>query len=283
MRKENLSTPLRVLTVLSLSVAAGCTRSASPDPIAIETYKTPTSSPVSPDYQATIDALRTQLVTTTATATQTATPEATVTEEKVTNGDWNVEIFAGATDQMKGWVEALKNLEPVKWPEFPNVDNPEADFVSANGLEYGMDESVYCQQGQTCDIPVAARHYRIITADYDIAGIDACTGSVEGLGCGIMIINVGEVTANFRDSTVDSGFTVTGRYWNGDKLPEAINGGLSHVANNMLNLDSTLNPSESVNAGANCSVVDGCNSVRLAFAIVSGNELLVKGVTTINR
>lgn len=265
MRKEDLSTSFRILTTLSLAVSAGCVRSAS--------SVMPTSA------EGITPAASTEVPTIVATEEATAT----VTEEKVTTGDWNVEIFAGATDQMKGWVEALKNLEPVKWPEFPNVDNLEADFVSANGLEYGMDESVYCQQGQTCDIPVPARHYRIITADYDIPGIDACTGSEAGQGCGIMIINVGEVTANFRDSMVDTGFTVFGRYWNGDKLPEAINGGLSHVANNMLNLDSTLNPEKSVNAGANCSVVDGCKSVRLAFAIISGNELLVKGVTTVNR
>lgn len=51
----------------------------------------------------------------------------------------------------------------------------------------------------------------------------------------------------------------------------------------MLNLNSTLNPDNSVNAGANCSVQEGCKSVRLVFAIISGNELLAKGVTTVNR
>lgn len=223
------------------------------------------------------------IATATETPTPTATPEKIATRENVEVGDWNVEIFDGATDQMKGWVEELKNLNPVIWPNFPNVDNPQADFVAANGLEYGMAESVYCQQDETCDIPVSAGHYRIITADYNIPGIDACTGSEANHGCGIMLINVGDVTANFRGAKVDTGFTVFGRYWNGDKLPEAIYGGLSHVANNMLNLDSALNPDGSVNAGANCSVREGCKSVRLAFAIVSGNELLVRGVTTVNR
>lgn len=286
MKKENLSTPLRTMLVGSLLLAGCSTKSTSTVSTPEEGTRIPTHT-VGPDYQATINSLKTQLVAQTeiptAKATQTIAPEATATEEKVKVENWNIETFAGVTDQMKEWVGALKNLDPVKWPEFPNVDNSEANFVAANGLEYGMDESIYCQQDQTCDIPVAARHYRIITADYNISGIDSCTGSEAGQGCAIMIINVGEVTANFRDSIIDTGFTVTGRYWNGDKLPEAINGGLSHVANNMLNLDSTLNPYKSVNAGANCSVVDGCKSVRLAFVIISGNELLVRGVTTVNR
>jgi hypothetical protein len=282
--KENIySRSIKILTTLAIASTAGCAKNVTPT-VKLEGTRTPTISPVGPDFQATIDALSTTVTQeATAIATQTVIPEKTTTGENVVVGNWDVETFAGATDQMKGWIEALKNLEPVKWPEFPNVDNPQVGFVAADGLEYGMDESIYCQHDQTCDVPVAARHYRIITADYNIPGIDACTGSVEGNGCGIMIINVGEVTANFRNSMVDTGFTVTGRFWNGDKLPEAINGGLSHVGNNMLNLDSTLNPEKSVNAGANCSVVDGCKSVRLAFAIVSGNELLVKGVTTINR
>lgn len=212
---------------------------------------------------------------------ETEMPE--VSKEVVSVSGWTIEVFENATDQMKEWVKTWGILDPVKWPNFPNVDNKEANFVASDGLEYGMDESVYCQQDKKCDIPVAAGHERIITGDYNIPGMDACTISEDGQGCGIMIINVGNVTANFRDSMVDTGFTVTGRYWNGDKLPEAINGGLSHVANNMLNLNSPLNPNYGVNAGANCSVVEGCKSVRLAFVIVSGNEVLVKGVTYVNR
>jgi len=293
MRKEDLSTPIRLATTLVLAVS-GCTRSMSSAPV--PDYGATTNS-----MAATLGAMETHLAElktaqsstqvptetlepiATATATEAATPEKIATGENVEVGDWNVEIFDGATDQMRGWIEELKNLDPVKWPNFPNVDNPQAGFVAANGLEYGMAESVYCQQDQTCDIPISAGHYRIITADYDIPGIDACMGSEANQGCGIMLINVGDVTANFRDAKVDTGFTVFGRYWNGDKLPEAIYGGLSHVANNMLNLNSALNPDGSVNAGANCSVREGCKSVRLAFAIISGNELLVKGVTTVNR
>lgn len=278
----------RVVVATSLLLAA-CQAAKGSQEVDASSTPTPATAPVGPDFQATIDALKAQLTaqvempTATSTIVPTATLERIAMQENVQVSDWDVEIYGGATKQMRDWVGGLKNLDPVKWPEFPNVDNPQVNFSSANGLEYGMDESVFCQQDQTCDIPVPARHYRIITADYDIPGIDACTGSETNLGCGIMLINVGEVTANFRDAKVDTGFTVFGRYWNGDKLPEAIFGGLSHVANNMLNLNSTLNPDKSVNAGANCSVPGGCESVRLVFAIISGNELLVKGVTTVNR
>jgi hypothetical protein len=296
----------RIVGAIALGIQSiGCARSASaptvdPDVSARVTEILADRATATPDFQSTIDSLNAQFATqtgmptatervvtatpkATATVAETAAPEKTATAENVEVADWAVEVFAGATDQMKGWVKEFKNLNPVIWPNFPNVDNPQANFVAANGLEYGMDESVFCQQDETCDIPVEAGHYKIITADYDIAGIDACKGTVANQGCGIMIINVGNVTANFRDSKVDAGFEVDGRYWNGDKLPEAINGGLSHVANNMLNLDSKLNPDGSVNAGANCSVREGCKSVRLTFAIISGNELLVKGVTIVNR
>lgn len=223
------------------------------------------------------------VITNTPEPTKTATAENTATAEVKTSGNWIVETHKGATDQMKTWVTQLKDLNPEVWTVFPNVDNPKADFKAKDGLEYGMAESVFCQQDNRCNIPVPAEHYRLITGDYNIPGIDACSGSVAKEGCGIMIINVGKVTSNFVNAKVVEGFTVFGRYWNGDAMPTAIWAGLSETANNMLNKNSKLNPDGSVNAGANCSVPEGCNKVRLVFAVVSGNELLVKGETIISR
>ncbi len=197
----------------------------------------------------------------------------------VTSGTWGIEMHSGATAQMREWSFAA--LDPANWPEFPNVDNPLVGFEAEDGLECGMDESLYCQRERTCDIVVPAMHYRIISGDYDL-GFDSCTGSVAGEGCAIMLVNVGDVSATFSEIQIDLGFTVFGRYWNGEAMPLAIWAGLSHVVHNMLNL-LPQSGSGDVNRGANCSVPEGCQSVRAAFVIMSGNEILLKGVTTVSR
>lgn len=211
--------------------------------------------------------------------TPTEVPAPTQSPQSVSSGSWEIELFSGATQQMRGW--SFQALDPVNWPDFPNVDNPQVGFRAADGLEYGMDESLYCQRNQTCDIVVPAMHYRIISGDYNL-GFDSCEGSVAGEGCAIMLVNVGNVSADFREIQIDLGFTVFGRYWNGDKMPLAIWAGLSHVVHNMLNLLPQVGSGD-VNRGANCSVPQGCQSVRAAFVIMSGNEILVKGVTTVSR
>lgn len=199
-------------------------------------------------------------------------------EVKTTSESWKIQYFDGATGEMKGWT--FKKLNPVGWPEFPNVDN--GSYKAAQGLEYGEDLTTFCQYKETCDFVVPARHYRIYSGDYTLKGVGTCKGG-EGQGCALMVVNVGEVTASFEDQHFDTGFTVWGRYWDGEFLNQAIWAGLSHVANNMLNLDSTLNPTKITNAGANCSVVDGCKSVEATFVVISGNEILLIGRSTVNR
>jgi len=238
-------------------------------------------APTAPVAQATIALpAAVQLVAPTQVpVTLTEVPAPTQSPQSVSSGSWEIELFSGATQQMRGW--SFQALDPVNWPDFPNVDNPQVGFRAADGLEYGMDESLYCQRNQTCDIVVPAMHYRIISGDYNL-GFDSCEGSVAGEGCAIMLVNVGNVSADFREIQIDLGFTVFGRYWNGDKMPLAIWAGLSHVVHNMLNLLPQVGSGD-VNRGANCSVPQGCQSVRAAFVIMSGNEILVKGVTTVSR
>lgn len=203
-------------------------------------------------------------------------------ESEVVQGNWDIHYYSGATDQIQEWI--FQDVAPDLWQTFPNVPNlsypdflvTEGDQVP-HGLEFGMQESAYCQQHETCDIIVPARHYRIITGDYNIPGVGSCTGSESGLGCAIMLVNVGEVSSNFEDAHVDAGWTVFGRYWHGDWLWEAIWGALSHVTANMLNMPTSINPSGSVNAGANCSVPNGCETVDDTFVILSGNEVLMTG------
>lgn len=224
--------------------------------------------------------------TSVATEATSVSTEATPSEGKpvvgnevssFTTGKWNVVTYKGVTDQIAGWGKDLK--DPVlDWSEFPNVDFPKYSFKAADGVEYGMAESAFCQQGQTCDVNVPAMHYRLITGDYAITGVDECKkASDNDPGCGIILINVGGVTAMFRDQHVDYGFTVEGRYWNGDAMPVTIWALSSNTLYNM------LNEAGDVNMGANCSVYNGCQSVRISVVIMSGNQILLKATTTVAR
>lgn len=215
----------------------------------------------------------------------------------LTEGKWDVRWLEGATDQMKGqgenpWPE-FAPAAPTLWPEFPDhpnslvpefravacSDNPDAMCVP-DGIEYGMAESDYMQD-DIGDVLVPARHYRLITGDYNLS-FDQCEAGEDFQGCALGLFNVGEVTSNFEDVKVNNAFTVWGRYWNGDQLPVAIVALLSHAGNNMLNLNSNLNPG-GTNAGANCSVPSGCERVRLTFVLLSGNEVLAIGRTYVSR
>lgn len=197
-----------------------------------------------------------------------------------TMGSWSLEYFSGATAEMRSWV--FPDLSPKDWPVFPDVTNTVGVKIYPASLEYGMAESTFCQYKNTCDFVVPSRHYRIYSGDYHLEGVDSCS-SEGSRGCALMVVNVGEVTASFEDQTFISGFTVFGRYWDGRYLPQAVWAGLSHVSNNMLNMNSALNTNSFANAGANCSVPGGCASIWVTFAIISGNEVLLTGMTFVTR
>lgn len=249
----------------------------------------PTATPV---LTATIAALQTQVAmgpvtgtplagvtgTPVVNATPNSTPSTAITLTPLaitTTGNWQIAYYDGVTDQMRGWGRDLKNLV-TDWSKYPNVDFTKYNFKAKDGVEYGMAESAYCQRSQTCDVNVPAMHYRLITGDYNIPGIDECSFD-NGAGCGIALFNVGNVTAMYRESHVDYGFTVEGRYWNGDAMATTIHALMSNTAFNM------LNQSGGVNAGANCSVPGGCGKVRLTVVIISGNQLLMKATTTVSK
>ena len=261
-------------TATAIDVALQDALATPPLPTAIAPTATPTDKP----------AIATATPNPTATESLSpvfsATPQNTATPSLIPDSSWIVTFFKGATEQMKGWFTMLKNPAPASWPMFPNVNNPLVDFQAKNGLEYGLDERNYCPQ-ETCDVVVAAGEYNGITADYDF-GFLQCSAT-ETTGCGIMFVNVGEVSANFEQVVVDNGFSITGRYWSGNELQQAIWGFVSHVSANMLNMPTTLNPQGSTNAGANCSVRNGCKAVLWRVVIISGNQILVIAETTVRR
>lgn len=188
-------------------------------------------------------------------------------------------------------------IAPQLWPTFPNEPNPlvsEFKVVTCaddptkkctpDGLEYAMDESNFCQQlaGESCRVPVAAEHYLYFTGDYDIPGIGACSEAGTGYGCMLVIVNVGRVTSDFT-GVFGQGFRLHARYWNGQKLDQAIWALTSHGVNTMLNLSSKLNPAGIQNAGANCSVPEGCIGVHVQVIFVSGNEPMLDLTTKVSK
>lgn len=223
-------------------------------------------------------------------------------------GGWEITTYEGVTDQMVQWFQNLRGLDPAKWPTFPNVPNPHVpDFrvveckeldpnaktgekCVPDGMYYGLDERNYCDN-DICDVLVQARGYNNITGDYDLGFVRHSMGD-DGLGSALLLINVGDVTANFEDVHVDNGFSVADRYFNGDTLWWGMWGITSHTTAAMMNYpiiaDATtgrvLNSGGSgVNAGANCSVPQGCEGVHYTIVISSGNHVLVVATTTFTR
>jgi len=182
---------------------------------------------------------------------------------------WNVQFLNGATAEMLAY--QFPALSPRVWNVFPNVDHAPANFLAANGLEYGEDESQTCGSAtDACDLVVAARSYVLITGDYALDGIGSCTAA-NGRGCALMLVNVGDVSAEFT-GILNNVFIVQGLYWNGGQnfLPTAVVAGLSHANYRMLNLANTR-----ANPGANCSVPGGCITTDTRAVVTSGNQPLV--------
>lgn len=232
------------------------------------------------------------------TPTPNSIPAATALETTKSN-DWVITWLSGATkDRGDGttfkqdaekWT--WRKIAPELWPTFPNEPNPLVpEFRVVNGkevpdgLEFANQESNFCQQlaGESCRVPVAAEHYLYFTGDYDIPGIGACSESGTGYGCMLVIVNVGKVTSD-NTGVFGQGFRIHARYWNGNALDMAIWGLTSQGSNAMMNLGSKLNPKGIQNAGANCSVPEGCKGVNVRVVFTSGNEPLLKLETTVSR
>lgn len=223
-----------------------------------------------------------------------------------TSGEWQIEEVFGVEAIMRDvWIPGLlaHPIRPDLWQVFPNIPN---DLVSEfrvvpcehdpsqectpDGLEYGEDLDIFCQQDVRCDFNVAARHYRLYTGDYDFPGVGE-SWHENGTGiCGaIAVFNIGNVTAIFESQTFDRGFTVTGRSYNQDVLHMGMWGLMSHTAANMLNMTTmaspmqTLNQPNRTNAGANASNPEGCRGVNAVIVVISGNQVIFKARTQVFR
>ncbi|MFZ1720906.1 MAG: PT domain-containing protein [Microgenomates group bacterium] len=281
-----------LLLILAIAGVAAARSMASETPeVAVEPTAVPTAEPTAvatteptavPTAEPTADpALNARpVITTTVPVSHTLLFVPVGTEDV---NDWTVEWYIGATQQMHGegdlpWAD-FPTLNPPVWPEFPNVTNDIADFAAEWGLEFGEDESQFCGSvGDLCALVVAPQSYALLSGFWSLDGLGTCNNPEE-LGCATMIINVGLESAEFS-GTLDNVYVISGRYWHGDHLPEAIVAGLSHMTWNMVDGKSVLNPSaELANAGGNCSSVDGCPGVDVQFYVTSGSEPLVHGQT----
>lgn len=185
------------------------------------------------------------------------------------------------------WLGRILDPAPAVWRTFPNIPNPDVkDFDVANGVEYGTYDTPYCYTAP-CDFPVGAWEYRYYTGSYSFKGIK-CKGD-ETTGCMLVVVNVMDKSVTFRKQVFDNGFTLRGRYWNGDKLDAGMWGLISHGSANMLNMptlahpDEVLNSGSPGNSGANCGDAKGCGKVDVTLIVVAGDRFLAVAHTVVTK
>ncbi len=212
----------------------------------------------------------------------------------VSHDAWKIQ----GTDRLKdnpvveGWLARLKDPAPSLWKTFPNIPNTDVPEFRTNGsqvpdgLEYGTYDSPFCSS-HPCDMPVGAWEYRYITGDYKFLDTE-CKGE-GGKGCMLILVNIMDQSYTFRDQDVDNGFTLRGRYFNGDALEWGIWGLVSNGAANMLNMPTLAHPGEVLNSGdpgnsgANCGNPEACGSVDVTVVIHAGDAVIAVAKTTVSR
>ncbi len=201
-------------------------------------------------------------------------------------GSWQVQQMKDLTKNpiVLTWIKRLQDPEPANWRTYPNIPNPDvSSFSVRNGAEYGVANVPFCEQDMRCDFVVPGWSYRLITARYNFQGMNC------NQGCLLLLINVMDKTVTWRNQMADNGFTVAGRYWNGDKLDQAVWGLVSNTAANMLNMPTLARPGEILNsgnpanAGGNCGDVKGCNVVNATVVVSAGTDILAVLKTTVTR
>ena len=153
-------------------------------------------------------------------------------------------------------------------------------------MEYGTYSSPFCF-AHPCDLTVGAWEYRYISGDYQFLGT-SCKGDGKK-GCMLVLINVMDTSYTWRNQDVDNGFTLRGRYFNGDALEWGVWGLVSHGAANMLNMPTLAHPGEVLNAGApgnsgaNCGNPLGCSGVDVTLVVHAGDAIIAVAKTTVSR
>ncbi|OGH23345.1 MAG: hypothetical protein A2629_02350 [Candidatus Levybacteria bacterium RIFCSPHIGHO2_01_FULL_41_15] len=214
------------------------------------------------------------------------------------HGKWTIKENAAIDSDpiVRDVLDRLEDPNPSQWKYFPNVGNPDRpDFPSEPdrpapwGAEYGVANVPFCQQDMRCDFQVPGWSYRLVTADYGF--LDRTCQNDGTKGCLLLLINVSDQSFTWRNQMADNGFTVHGRYWDGDHLEWAILGLTSHASANMLNLPTFARAGEvlnaggsSSNAGANCgNQPESCASVDVRVVVHAGERVLAEATIVVNR
>ncbi|MBP6044979.1 hypothetical protein KA525_02370 [Candidatus Woesebacteria bacterium] len=264
------------------------TTTVTPDPTV-----TPATTTMAP---ATTVTTATTTMVTTATANTVAmkpTPSFSSTE---THGSWTYKATERLAENpiVMAWMDRLQDPTPEMWKTFPNVPNtdvPEFRVVDGtqvpDGMEYGTYDSPYCYT-DPCDFIVGAWEYRYYSGPYNFEGFE-CGMVGSDQGCLLLVINVMDQSYTFRDNSFDNGFTLRGRYFNGDALEWGVWGLVSNGSANMLNMptmahpDEVLNSGDPGNSGANCGTPQGCNSVNVRVLVYAGDALISVLETTVTK
>lgn len=225
-------------------------------------------------------------------------------------GAWKVSEGPRLKDNpiVADWIKRLKNPAPSVWKTFPNIRNAnlsDAEFPTKNcrnqvnaigvsepycevpqGMQYGVHDSPYCEVNP-CDFIVPAEEYRYYTGSYSFGGYE-CEGD-KTQGCMLIVVNVMDESVNFRNQYFDNGFTLHGRYWDGDRLEIGLWGLVSHGSANMLGMETfarageVLNADGGGNSGANCGTPRACQKVKVTVIVVAGTDALAVLETTVSR
>lgn len=267
------NTMMPILVTLTPTVIATFTATGALTATLIES---PTSS-----------SLMTATITSGTTFTLTSQGTMPTLPTDASHGKWTISENADINKDpiVRDWLKRLENPNPAQWKYFPNIGNPDRkDFPSSKtkpaswGAEYGEDESPFCEN-HPCDFVVPAWHYRLITADYSFLG-QQCRGT-DSTGCLLLLFNVGNKSVIWRNQDADNGFTVMGRYWDGDHLEWAALGLVSHASANMLGMQTFAHPGEPLNfgtgsnAGANCGNPGACTKAIDVLLVISAQERIL--------
>jgi hypothetical protein len=226
----------------------------------------------------------------------------------VSHGAWKIQGTTRLPENpvVAGWLSRLQDPKPELWKSFPNIRNmnvPEFERKNCrnitneagaadikcevpDGMEYGTYSTPYCF-AHPCDIPVGPWEYRYISGDYSFLGTE-CRGDMSK-GCMLVLINVMDQAYTWRGQDVDNGFTLRGRYFNGDKLEWGVWGLISHGAANMLNMPTEAHPGEVLNSGdpgnsgGNCGTPTGCRSVSVTLVVHAGDAIIAVAKTTVTK
>ena len=273
-----------------------CTTAGTPtDPTTAtpDTTVTPATTTMAPATTVTTATANTVATATANTVAMKPTPSFSSTE---THGAWTINATERLAENpiVMAWMDRLQDPAPEMWKTFPNVPNtdvPEFRVVDGtqvpDGMEYGTYDSPYCYT-DPCDFIVGAWEYRYYSGPYNFEGFE-CGMVGSDQGCLLLVINVMDQSYTFRDNSFDNGFTLRGRYFNGDALEWGVWGLVSHGSANMLNMptmahpDEVLNSGDPGNSGANCGTPQGCNSVNVRVLVYAGDALISVLETTVTK